>query len=310
MSQKSSLYRTIEILKMLNSGKKLCVTNLAMVYEVSDRTIRRDFELIREIFGDFMRKEGECYKAYKKVLLEDLLMGADLMTLANIINLFGQASMEESIDEQTKDLVKKSLRVYDFKTRPFEHVENREIVKKLEYAIKFNKEIRIEYQISRGSTKRWFHPYKILFINENFYLVGENISRKCFEFLRTALILDIEESKKTFYQKADMLDFIQTIQTPWASFGKEEITVRLRVDSKIRKYFLMKKYLPSQKIVQTFEDGDIEVQYVVSNLREIEELVIKWLPQVKIIAPKNLKRMIKKVLSKKMEGIKGTQYRK
>ncbi len=304
MSQKSSLYRTIEILKMLNSGKKLCVSNLAMVYEVSNRTIRRDFELIRESFGDFMRKDGECYKAYKKVLLEDLLMGSDLMTLANIINLFGQASMEESIDEQTKDLVKKSLRVYDFKTRPFEHVENREIVKKLEYAIKFNKEIRIEYQISRGSTKRWFQPYKILFINENFYLAGENISKKNFEFLRTALILDIEESKKTFYQKTDMIDFIQTIQTPWASFGKEEITVRLRMDSKIRKYFFMKKYLPSQKVIQTFEDGDIEVEYVVSNLREVEELVIKWLPHIKIIAPKNLKRMIKKVIGKKLAGLR------
>ncbi len=58
MSQKSSLYRTIEILKDLNAGKKLCVTNLAIAYEVSDRTIRRDFELIRELFGDFMSKEG------------------------------------------------------------------------------------------------------------------------------------------------------------------------------------------------------------------------------------------------------------
>ncbi len=64
MSQKSSLYRTIEILKHLNEGKKLCVTRLAEEYEVSDRTIRRDFELIRERFGDFMSKEGECYRAY------------------------------------------------------------------------------------------------------------------------------------------------------------------------------------------------------------------------------------------------------
>ena len=43
MSQKSSLYRTIEILKHLNEGGKLCVTRLAQEYEVSDRTIRRDF---------------------------------------------------------------------------------------------------------------------------------------------------------------------------------------------------------------------------------------------------------------------------
>jgi len=46
MSQKSSLYRTIEILKKLNSGKKLCVTRLAQEYEVNDRIVHRDFELI------------------------------------------------------------------------------------------------------------------------------------------------------------------------------------------------------------------------------------------------------------------------
>ena len=34
MSQKSSLYRTIEILKDLNDGKKLCITNLAVASEV------------------------------------------------------------------------------------------------------------------------------------------------------------------------------------------------------------------------------------------------------------------------------------
>jgi len=49
MSQKSSLHRTIEILKHLNEGKQLCVTRLAQEYEVSDRTIRRDFELIKEL---------------------------------------------------------------------------------------------------------------------------------------------------------------------------------------------------------------------------------------------------------------------
>jgi hypothetical protein len=34
MSQKSSLHRTIEILKNLNEGKQLCVTRLAQEYEV------------------------------------------------------------------------------------------------------------------------------------------------------------------------------------------------------------------------------------------------------------------------------------
>jgi len=303
MSQKSSLYRTVEILKELNEGKQLCVINLAHRYGVSDRTIRRDFVLLKECFGDFTTKEGDCYRAYKRFLLEDVLCSAELMTLANIVNLFGLASMSSHISDDTSDLIKKSLSIYDFKNRPFENMQNREIVKQLEHAIKFNKEIKLEYKVERGKVKRVFNPYKILFLNENFYLVGENCSKGIFEFLRVSMIVEIKESKKIFYKDADIDKFIKTIQTPWATFGRENIRVRLRVDKKVRKYFILKQYLPSQKVVHTFENGDIEVTYTISNLREIEELILKWLPDVRIISPRNLQKMIKRVMMKKLKSL-------
>ncbi|HHH37181.1 MAG TPA: WYL domain-containing transcriptional regulator, partial [Epsilonproteobacteria bacterium] len=229
MSQKSSLYRTIEILKRLNRGEKLCITTLAIAYEVSDRTIRRDFELIKELFGDFMSKEGECYQAYQKVLLEEVLSATDLMTLANIVNLFGITEKESLISEKTQALIDQSMSVYDFKSRPFENMKNREVLKKLEHAIRFTKEIKISYRNERRHTQCSFQPYKILFLNENFYLVGENISRHAFEFLRISMITEVLYTKKSFHQHKDFETFIKTVQTPWASFGKENILVKLRV---------------------------------------------------------------------------------
>jgi len=184
MSQKSSLYRTVEILKRLNDGQKLCISLLAQEYEVSDRTIRRDFELIREIFGDFASKEGECYQAYKKVLLDEVLSATDLMTLANIVNLFGITQKQSLISDKTKALIEKSISVYEFKTRPYEDMRNIEIIKKLEHAIKFNKEIKVKYRTERAFTINNFKPYKILFLNENFYMVGENSSVLSFDEFR------------------------------------------------------------------------------------------------------------------------------
>jgi len=303
MSQKSSLYRTIEILKHLNEGKKLCVTRLAQEYEVSDRTIRRDFKLIKELFGDFMSKEGECYQAYKKVLLEEVLSATDLMTLANIVNIFGITSKESMISDKTQALIEKSMFVYDFKSRPFENMKNKEIIKQLEHAIKFNKEIKIVYKTERFEGRRNFHPYKILFLNENFYIVGENVSKNNFEFLRISLIQEVISTKKTFFIQKDITEFIKRIQTPWAVFGKEEVLVRLRVDISIRRYFILKKYLPSQKVVAYFDNGDIEVQYTIFNYKELEELIIKWLPKIKVISPRPLKNTIKKSLEKKLKGL-------
>jgi len=303
MSQKSSVYRTIEILKMLNEGKTLCVNNLALGYEVSDRTIRRDFELIKELFGDFMSKEGDCYKAYEKVLLEDVLSSTDLMTLANIVNLFGITSKESLISEKTKALIETSMSVYDFKSRPFENMKNKEVLKELEHAIRFSKEIKIIYQTERAETKRNFHPYKILFVNENFYVVGENVSKNQFEFLRISLVKEVYGTKKSFHVHKDISNFIKNLQTPWASFAKEEILVRLKVDKKIRRFFILKKYLSSQEVVHTFDNGDIEVHYRVSNLQELEELVIKWLPNIEVLSPRPLQKMIKKSLKRKIAGL-------
>ena len=300
MSQKSSLYRTIEILKELNAGKKLCVSNLAMVYEVSDRTIRRDFELIKEIFGDFMSKEGECYQAYEKVLLEEVLSATDLMTLANIVNLFGIADKHALISNKTKALVEQSMSVYDFKSRPFENMKNKEVIKKIEHAIKFNKEIKIRYKSERALTEAKFHPYKILFLNENFYLVGENASKSQFEFRRIAMIEEVIDTKKIFFAHKEIHTFIKSIQTPWAVFGQKEMLIRLRVANKVRRFFIFKKYLPSQEVVHTFDDGDIEVHYSVSSLHELEELVIKWLPNVRVIAPQGFKKMLKRTLKQKL----------
>lgn len=307
MGQKSSLYRTVEILKMLNEGKSLCISNLATIYEVSERTIRRDFELIRELFGNFITKEGECYRGYQKFLLEEVLSATDLMTLANIVNLFGMASVESSISQQTKALINESMAVYDFKSRPLENMQNLEVMKSLEHAIKFSKQIKVLYQTESKASRRLFYPYKILFINENFYLVGENITKGIFEFLRISLIQEIVYTPKSFYPQQSIERFIAQIQTPWAAHDKEnirQIEVRLRASVKIRRFFKLKKYLPSQEVVANFENGDIEVRYLVTNLREVEELIIKWLPHISIISPRNaLTKMIKKRLKSKLAAL-------
>ena len=176
-------------------------------------------------------------------------------------------------------------------------------MKKLEHAIKFNKVIRIRYRSERFIGESNFNPYKILFLNENFYMVGENISKNNFEFRRIAMIEEVEYKSKTFIPHSDINNFIKTIQTPWASFGREEMVVKLRVNKSIRRYFIFKQYLESQKITKTYENGDILVEYTITNIREVEELVIKWLPKIEIISPQNFKKRIQKTLKMKMSSL-------
>jgi len=302
MSQKSSLYRTIEILKDLNEGKRLCVNTLANYYDVAPRTIQRDIKLIREIFGDFLSKEGNCYQGHKKVLLDELLHATDLMTLANITNLFDITNKKSLISVKTDTLIKNSMSVYDFKSKPFEIIKDKELLKKLEHAIKFNKEISVKYQGEYATKERIFHPYKIIFLNENFYVVGENISKNSFASLRIALIKELSYTSKKFYRVKEIEEFIDSIQTPWAQFGAKKSVARLLVKQKVTKYFILKKYLPTQKITKRLENGDLEVEYSITSYREVEELIIKWLPHIKVLEPLALNEMVREVLLKKLEG--------
>lgn len=303
MSQKSSLHRVLEILNRLNKGEKLCVSQLADKYEVSERSIQRDFKIILEVFDDFLIKDGECYKGYKKVLLDELLQGSELMMLSNIVNIFDITNTKSLVSNETKKLIQNSMNVYSFKAKPFEVLKQTSELKKLEQAIRHKKEIKLIYERENEIFKFIIQPYKIIFLNENFYLVGKDIDDENILRLRIALINKISLSSKTFYPNPKIVDYIRTLQTPWKQFNKKEITIKLLVKYKVAHYFLLKKYLSSQKIVQKYDNGDIQVTYQVSNFKEIEELIIKWLPKIEIIEPLTLKTYLKKEFEYRLSNL-------
>lgn len=108
MSKESSTYRVIEILKELDEGKLLCLENLALRYDTSQRSIQRDFELIRKIYGDILvSPRSGCYQGVSKSLLENTLNSTELYMLKNILKLSDKSklSLSKNIDENIKDAI-------------------------------------------------------------------------------------------------------------------------------------------------------------------------------------------------------------
>ena len=92
MSHSDSIRRTIELLSRLNEGQALNVDRLAAQYGVHPRSIRRDLALIKEIFGEFIRKDGDAYRAYDKLLLDRVLHSGELMQLSGIASIPNQST--------------------------------------------------------------------------------------------------------------------------------------------------------------------------------------------------------------------------
>lgn len=106
----------------------------------------------------------------------------------------------------------------------------------------------------------------------------------------------IEVTSKTYHKNIEIEDFIKDIQTPFPKYKRDYkkhlIEVLLEVDSQRAFYFKSKNYLKSQEIVSEKENGNLLVKFKITQKREIEELIKKWIPYVKVIEPLSLKQKI------------------
>jgi predicted DNA-binding transcriptional regulator YafY len=63
-------------------------------------------------------------------------------------------------------------------------------------------------------------------------------------------------------------------------------------------FFENKKFLPSQKIIDRLENGNLLLSFLVTQELEIEELIKKWLPYLKVVEPLSLDEKIKSDIKK------------
>ncbi|HFU74612.1 MAG TPA: WYL domain-containing protein, partial [Arcobacter sp.] len=174
----------------------------------------------------------------------------------------------------------------------------------LEHSIKYNKELMIHYHGRYLSNQILrVQPYKLVFSVDNLYLIAFSPTEDKIRKFRFSNIETVEELPKNFYKNRDIENYITTSQTLFANDTSLNITIHLHVSAKRAKYFDYKKYLHSQKILYKYDTGEIKVEYKVNNFNEIDNLIIKWLPEVKILKPEDFKIHIQKRLTKKLVSL-------
>ena len=311
MSTTNQTTRVLELLKRFNNGEKISIealSNESLWYGKSEKTIRRDLDVIKEYFPDSYElvKGGEkgCYKAITKdtfnnfINAEFMSLMVQMFNLANKSDLFDNFDLSEDDKKILESKIKDSKKYYEFKNKPFENFKSDNVLlKELESKIKHQKYINIQYEINGKINKFEVKPYKIVFINENFYLACEIEHEKLeFAMYRLSKIKSVEDTPKTFHKNQEIEDFIKDMQTPFSiyrrDYKKHIITVILEVDKSKAFYFESKKYLKSQEILEKKENGNLLIKYKITQEMEIEELVKKWIPFVKVIEPLSLKEKI------------------
>lgn len=299
--------RVLELIKRFNDGQIIKISDLQndeLWKDKSEKTIRRDLDVIKEYFPDSfvcVRGEGGAYKAITKGTFENFLDAKVLSFFAIAYNLASKNQLFESFgfDENAKNVLKSKLKTakacYNFVSKPFESLENKdEILKSLEFAILYKRKINLIYQSREKLDFKGICPYKIVFMNENFYLLCA--SELGVSKFRITHIKSVDILSSTFYANADINEFINTMQTPFAEYGVEPVNVLLQIDKCKAKFFKSKKFYKSQKIERELENGDIIVSFSITSFNEIKSFILSWLSFVSVIEPSSLKYEINELL--------------
>ncbi len=310
----SQTKRVLELIKRFNDGEKVYINvlqndinwwNDTRQEPMSEKSIRRDLDVIKDYFPfELVRGEKGCYKAVTKSTMDNFINKDTKALLVQTFNIAQRNNLLKSldIDEADKRIleseIKKSKDCYEFISKPFESKKGDEtLLKELENAIHNKRYVKITYKTAFDEDIYLLKPYKIVFMNENFYLATENPDERYkFTMLRLAQIKSVELQKEQFHHNPDIKEFIKYLQTPFplykSNFREHLIKVIIHVDKDKAKFFKLKKYLPSQNIEKENDNASLLVSFQVSQEREMEELIKKWIPYVKVIEPLSLKEKI------------------
>lgn len=310
--------RVLELIRRFNNDETICIEMLKNDYlwlDKSEKTIRRDLDVIKEYFPDSFtlirgaKGEKGCYKAITSSLMDKILDKNNLALLIQTFNIAQRNSILSSLNIDTNDKkvleskLKKTKDCYLFITKPFESKkDDTTLFDSIEKAITLRRYLRVRYNTKDKIKEYLVKPYKILFMNENFYLACENRSDEfLFTNFRVSNIESVKLETKSFQINQDIKNFIKSIQTSFATYNENFrdhlIKIVLKVDKKKAKFFISKKHLPSQTHKYD-NDANLIVTYEVTQELEVHELIKKWIPYITVVSPKSLRDSIKEDIVK------------
>ncbi len=278
------------ILQRLNSGESLCIDELCEEFEISKRTLQRDFKdrlafLPIELIDGSYTLASYCLG---KLGFNDL---RDALTKSGAKDLYPSLN-----DAFMVDLLNPRI------TKAFE-VDNSSIQKidhKEQEFLKLNKAILSHQQISLiyNDKERLLDPYKLKNIHNVWYLVAvENSVVKNFTFTK---IKNLKLLDKYFTSDSSIEKLIEKNSTTWVT--QNSFKVALEIDNTIKEYFIRRELLKQQKITEEKQDSFL-LEFEASYDEEVLGLVRYWMPHITILSPSNLhkrflsdlKQFIKKI---------------
>ena len=273
--------RLATMLVMLDNGESLNLKELAIKFEVSERTLARDISRLKSAkldLGLVSDLEGEQkYRTTNKVFKLK-----DIQKFAKISGAYGV------YPELKPSFLKKLLAddqqgVYEAKGYAYEDASKLEkLLAMLSEAIEKNQQIGFLY----NAEPRVVEPYRLIHHHGSWYLAAVR-KGKLLTYRVSRIARSYQQHElSTFEPNPDILKQLEDENSIW--FGQEKSEVILKVHADVVLHFMQRQLLPEQELVKTLEDGGILVSSKISHAMQLLPLIRYWIPHVEIVSPKSL----------------------
>ena len=275
----------------------------------SSKTLERYLKEIESSYDHIITIKHSRKKFWKLVKVSDIFQefiqnSEDISYFFEVAKDFDSDILKELEKGTLSKLAKNDQNVLLFKNSIMEEVQSEEakkMFKNLKNAIRKREYRDIVYHYDSELVYKNEKCLKLMFIDNNWYLVvidEEGILR----FRRLSFISKVSYSKdKASFQKKELepyLAFLKTVQNTMTLYNVKVKTATLKATPAIAKYFDngMKKFLPSQTFKRKEEDGSVVFTLGYTQPLEILPLIQKWLPDLVIVEPLELKEAYRKKL--------------
>ena len=302
------LFRLTYILNKLETGAKITAAEFAEEFNVSLRTIQRDFERLNSSGFLLSSPEKGMHTFEKGISLKKMQVTIEEASLLSFFHEMSK-SLGSRFEKSFQGLMHKILLPeYDspYYVKIPEGVKLKEdypFVRDLEGAIDESHKITLNYQAFDKEKVFKLHPLKIIFYDGFWYLLAQVDGKGWMLKLRLDRIKAVEVLEEYFVEPENLKAILDNSVNIWFS-EKRDKKITLKIDKEVAHFFKQKKYFPLQKIKKENKDGSLVVECMACQYEEVINTIKHWIPHITVENPMELKAEIKKIVSEYLRKLK------
>jgi predicted DNA-binding transcriptional regulator YafY len=268
------------ILTRLNMGERLTLANLSMEFNVTQRTLQRDFNERLNYLP--IEREGSTYFIDVRYLgrqgKQDIKPILKMLGLSSIFPSFDALSFTRLNDNQVAPFLFRELKIEDVSSYE-------ETFKLVTSAIQNNQVIRFCY---KQKTYRDVSPYRLVNDRGWWYLAA--IHNETLKSYKVAQVSKVDVASQHFKRRKEVDDHVIDGSMIWLTDSPIEVV--LRIDTSIASHFRSTNILPEQKLLKILDDDSLLVTSTITNQNQIIPILKYWLPDIEILSPVELKQSL------------------